>query len=261
MGILNTVVRLERLDSAILLVEINRPDARNAVNGDVAAGIDMAVRESEDDPEIRVVVLTGAGDRAFCAGADLKALAAGEQQRLRTPLGGFAGFVNYPRSKPWIAAVNGAALAGGCELALACDLIVACDTATFGLPEVRRGLIAAGGGVYRLVRALPRAIAMEAILTGAPISAATAHAAGLISQVVPSSKLKDEAVRIAHQIANNAPLAVKESLGIARQAFDRSDAELAAISQAASSRVIHSEDFDEGARAFIEKRTPNWKGR
>src|ERR1700748_26974 len=158
---MSDVVRAERIDGSILLLEIDRPEARNAINAAVRTAMDIAVRESEADDSVRVVILTGAGDHAFCARADLKTIAADNPQELGTPLGGFAGVVNFPRTKPWIAAVNGHALAGGCELMVACDIAIACEQATFGLPEVRRGLVAAAGGAYRIARTLPRSLAME----------------------------------------------------------------------------------------------------
>src|SRR3954470_18138516 len=155
----------------VLLITINRPRSRNCINRAVAEGIGEVLDSAETDPTVRVIVLTGAGDRAFCAGADLKALAAGEDIHPAGPRAhwGFAGYVNHPVSKPTIAAVNGFALGGGTELALASDLVVAADTATFGLPEVRRGLIAGAGGAFRIVRQLPPKIGMELLLTGAPI--------------------------------------------------------------------------------------------
>lgn len=251
----------EVIDKHIALLTINRPRARNAIDAQVAALLSDAVKRLEGDPTIRVTILTAAGDAAFCAGADLRALARGEHALLRTQLGGFAGFVNFPRTKPWIAAVNGPALAGGCELALACDIIIASDNASFGLPEVKRGLVAAGGGAYRLARALPRGLAIELALTGDSIPASRALAHGLISRLTSSDTLREEAILLANRIAANAPLAVRESLAIVRQADDRTDAELAAMSQYASNRLIHSLDFAEGARAFIEKRAPRWQGR
>ncbi len=255
------VVHIARVDLAVCIVTINRPEVRNAVDGEVTTALDAAVRQTEEDPTVSVVILTGAGDRAFSAGADLKALSSGRGGPVHSRIGGFAGFVNFPRSKPWIAAVNGAALAGGCEIALACDIIVASDDASFGLPEVRRGLVAAGGGVYRLMRSLPRSVAMEMILTGAPISAKEAKAAGLVSRIVPRTELPDAALALARSIAANAPLAVRASLAIARKAHDLTDYDLSALSLIASDKALNSEDFAEGARAFIEKREPCWTGR
>src|SRR3712207_6135663 len=156
----------------VALVTINRPDARNAVNGAVAQGLEAAVDRVERDPEIWAAVLTGAGPHAFCAGADLKEVSAGRSMTLSRERGGFAGFVRAERTKLWIAAAQGHALAGGLELLLACDLAVAAETATFGLPEVKRSLVAGAGGVFRLPRALPKAIALQMIATGEPVSAA-----------------------------------------------------------------------------------------
>ena len=161
----------------IALVTLNRPEARNAVNGAVAAGLEAALLRSEADPGVRVVILTGAGPHAFCAGADLKEVAAGRVATLATERGGFGGLVRAPRSKCWIAAAQGHALAGGLELLLACDLAVGAESATFGLPEVKRSLVAAAGGVFRLPRALPKAIALRMIATGEPIDAAMAQLA------------------------------------------------------------------------------------
>lgn len=255
-------VTLQRLGDHVALVTINRPEARNAVNGDVARGLDQAIATTDADPDTWVVVLTGSGADAFSAGADLKAVSAGRGHELRTDRGGFAGFVHAVRAKPWIAAVNGPALAGGCEIALACDLVVAVPTARFGLPEVKRGLIASAGGLYRLPRALPPAVAREMILTGDPIDASRAHALGLVNVLAPDLQgLLPAALALAQRITANAPVAVRESLGVARQAFDLSDAELRAASEAAQARNMATEDFQEGPRAFIEKRAPRWQGR
>lgn len=255
-------VTLQRLGDHVALVTINRPEARNAVNGDVARGLDQAIATTDADPDTWVVVLTGSGADAFSAGADLKAVSAGRGNELRTDRGGFAGFVHARRAKPWIAAVNGPALAGGCEIALACDLVVAVPTARFGLPEVKRGLIASAGGLYRLPRALPPAVAREMILTGDPIDASRAHALGLVNLLAPDLQgLLPAALALAQRITANAPVAVRESLGVARQAFDLSDAELRAASEAAQARNMATEDFQEGPRAFIEKRPPRWQGR
>jgi enoyl-CoA hydratase/carnithine racemase len=245
----------------IALVTLNRPEARNAVNGAVAAGLEAAVERAEADAEIRAVVLTGAGPHAFCAGADLKEVSAGNSASLATAKGGFGGFVRAPRSKLWIAAAQGHALAGGLELLLACDLAVAAETATFGLPEVKRSLVAAAGGVFRLPRALPKAIALRMIATGEPISAALAHQHGLLNEVVPHAAVVVAALALARSVVVNAPIAVRESLGVARQAQDLDEAALWALSNAASTRIRTTEDFQEGPRAFVEKRAPRWVGR
>lgn len=254
-------VLMERLPDHLLLVTLNRPQARNAVNAEVANGLQAAIDQSEADADIWAVILTGTGSEAFCAGADLKAVSSGQGQGLRTERSGFAGFVHAQRSKPWIAAVNGPALAGGCEIALACDLIVAVPQSRFGLPEVKRGLVASAGGLYRLPRALPRAVALEMILTGEPIAAERALQLGLINQLADPAQLLAAARTLAGRITVNAPVAVRESLGVARHALDLSDAELQALSAEAQGRVMASEDFQEGPRAFIEKRAPRWTGR
>lgn len=256
-----TVVLTERPLPHVVRLTLNRPEARNAINGDVARALEAALLETEADPEIRAVVLTGAGAAAFCAGADLKEIAAGRIDSLVTEAGGFAGFVRAERRKPWIAAVNGAALAGGCEIALACDMIVAARHALFGLPEVKRGLAALAGGLYRLPRVLPRAIAFELIATGEPISAARAADLGMVNAVVEPDALETRALDLARVIAANAPVAVTESLAIARRAFDEPEDQLARGSAAAGARLASTEDFREGPRAFIEKRAPRWLGR
>jgi len=245
----------------VMQVTINRPEARNAVNGEVASGIERAVFDTEKDPNIWVVILTGAGDKAFCAGADLKAVSSGTASGLSTKGGGFAGFVHQPRTKPWIAAVNGFALAGGTEIALSCDLIVAIEEAAFGLPEVKRGLVAGAGGLYRLPRALPKALALELIMTGAHFDAKRAFQHGLVNRLVPRDQLMPEALKLAAAICENAPVAVRESLGVARRAYDLDDAGLRELSGEASRRNAATDDYKEGPRAFIEKRAPRWAGK
>lgn len=254
-------VRLERLADHIAVVTLNRPGARNAVNGDVARALEAIVEQTEADGEIWAVVLHGSAGGVFCAGADLKEVSLGRSADLFTARGGFAGFVDAARSKPWIAAVGGKALAGGFEIVLACDLVVASDDAAFGLPEVSRSLIAAAGGLYRAPRTLPRNIALELILTADTIDVQQARQHGIVNRVVPNDRVRDEAVALAGRIVRNAPLAVRESLRIARQAADLDEAALRALSREASQRVRQSEDFREGPRAFVEKRAPRWLGR
>jgi enoyl-CoA hydratase/carnithine racemase len=254
------LVGLEHRREHIALVTIQRPDVRNAVNGAMAIELERIVQSTEADPEIWAVVLTGAGDKAFCAGADLKEVAEGRIATLWTPDSGFAGFVNAARDKPWIAAVNGLALAGGFELALACDFIVASDDAAFGLPEVTRGMLAAAGGAYRLPRVLPRALALELIATGRRLDAPQALALHLVNRVVPKAQTVEEALALAAEICKNAPVAVRESLRIARRTFDLDDASLSERSAAAQARLILTEDFQEGPRAFVEKRPARWRG-
>jgi enoyl-CoA hydratase/carnithine racemase len=244
----------------IALITLNRPEARNAVNGAVAAGLEQAVERIEADPDLWVAILTGAGP-VFCAGADLKEVSAGNGAALSTKKGGFGGFVRAKRTKLWIAAAQGHALAGGLELLLSCDLAVAADTANFGLPEVKRSLVAGAGGVFRLPRAIPRAIALEIIATGDPIPAVRAGQFGLINVVVPAHEVMGAALALAGRVTVNAPIAVAESLGVARQAYDRPEADLWEVCAAAGQRVWATEDFKEGPRAFVEKRAPRWVGR
>ena len=257
----NAAVTLERLPDHVALVTLNRPEARNAVNGDVAQGLEAAIDATEADDDVWLVILTGSGDAAFCAGADLKAVSSGQGQGLRTERGGFAGFVHATRRKPWIAAINGPALAGGCEIALACELRVAVPTARFGLPEVKRGLVASAGGLYRLPRALPQALALEMILTGEPISAERALQLGLVNALAEPAGLLAAAQALAARITVNAPVAVRESLAVAKQALDLDDAGLRSLSGQAQQAVMASEDYREGPLAFIEKRAPRWTGK
>ena len=257
----NAAVTLERLPDHVALVTLNRPEARNAVNGDVTQGLEAAIDATEADDDVWLVILTGSGDAAFCAGADLKAVSSGQGQGLRTERGGFAGFVHATRRKPWIAAINGPALAGGCEIALACELRVAVPTARFGLPEVKRGLVASAGGLYRLPRALPQALALEMILTGEPISAERALQLGLVNALAEPAGLLAAAQALAARITVNAPVAVRESLAVAKQALDLDDAGLRSLSGQAQQAVMASEDYREGPLAFIEKRAPRWTGK
>jgi enoyl-CoA hydratase/carnithine racemase len=255
------VVTVETVAPHVALVTIRRPEVRNSIDGAVALALDRAVKRVEADGEIRAAVLTGEGGVAFCSGADLKQVSAGRMQDLYTPDGAFAGFVTHPRAKPWIAAVEGFALAGGCEIALACDMIVASENSSFALPEVMRGLIAAAGGAYRIIRALPRAIALELLATGDRLPARRAAELGLVNRLTPQGQAVAEAVALAGRIAANAPIAVRESLQIARRAYDLDDAALFALALEAQDRVFRTEDFAEGPRAFLEKRPPVWKGR
>jgi len=241
------------------LITINRPEARNAVNGDVATGLEAAVDRLEGDDELWAGVLTGAGS-VFCAGADLKLFSAGRDGEMRTERGGFAGFVRRPRTKPVIAAVDGAALAGGCELALACDLIVASKAARFGLPEVKRSLVAAGGGLVHLPRVLPQQVALKMLLTGDPIDAETAFRLGMVSDLVEAGQAVTAAMALAERINTNAPLAVRETRRIALESLDADPVEIWEASREAQNRLATTEDYTEGPRAFIEKRDPRWVG-
>lgn len=246
------------------IITINRPDARNAVNADVWTGVSHALTAADSDDDIRVVVLTGAGEKSFCAGADLKARSRGEtihgdDEVVRSH--GFAGFCRHPISKPTIAAVNGFALGGGTELVLAADLCIAADTASFGLPEVTRGIIAGGGGALRLVDQIPQKHAMEMLLTGRPVSAREAKSLGLVNDVVPHAELMESSLALAHAVGSNAPLAVQATKRVARgieegrQAFEE---ERWRINDHERDQIKKSQDAVEGARAFAEKRSPKW---
>jgi enoyl-CoA hydratase/carnithine racemase len=254
-------VLFERPSPHVAIVTINRPAARNAVNTEVCAGLAAALTKTESDPEIWITVLAGTGEQAFCAGADLRQVAAGGMPALVRGENGFAGFVHAARVKPWIAAIQGSAIAGGFEIALACDLIVASRSAAFGLPEVKRGIVAAAGGLYRLPRIIPRHIANELIMTGTAISAQRAFDLGIVNRLADPGGVIPAALQLAGEVCANAPLAVRESLTISRHCFDATDAQLRALSDQALDRMMDSEDYQEGPRAFLERRSPNWSAR
>jgi enoyl-CoA hydratase len=243
------------------LLTIDRPEARNAVNGEVANGMEAAIDQLEADDGVWVGVLTGTGP-VFSAGADLKAISAGQAADLQTKRGGFGGIVTRERTKPIIAAVDGPALAGGTEMVLACDLVVASTDARFGIPEVERSLVAAAGGLFRLPRKLPFNVAMELALTGDPLSAERAHHFGLVNRLVEPGAALDVALELAEAICVNAPLAVRESRRLVLDSVGvTDDAEGVRQSGAALMGLATTEDFAEGPLAFIEKRDPVWKGR
>ena len=261
-----TPVLTERIGN-VLIVTINRPESANAVNLAVTIALGDALEEAEHDSDVRVIIITGSGDRSFCAGADLKALARGEKLRADDPARaawGFAGYVNHPISKPTIVAVNGFALGGGTEIALASDLVIASETASFGLPEVTRGIIAGAGGLFRLPRQIPPKIAMEMIFTGDALSADHALRWGLVNKVVPSARILPAALELAERICDNAPLAVQGSkrvaCGIVGGAIDAEGA-LWKLNEAEVSLVMSSDDAKEGPRAFAERRPPKWSSR
>jgi len=248
----------------VATITLNRPEARNAVNGDVAIALEAAVDELEGDDDVWVGILRANTDGqerpVFCAGADLKEISAGNAARLSTARGGFGGFVYRERRKPIIVAVDGLATAGGCEIVLAADLVVATTRSAFGLAEAKRNLVAGAGGLFRLPRAIGQAAAMEAILTGEPIPAERAFALGLVSRLVETPEADAEAQRLAEQITQCAPLAVWESRAVVRAAASENDETLKAMTNRAMGVVMRSEDIGEGLTAFIEKRTPQWKG-
>jgi enoyl-CoA hydratase len=242
----------------VLVITINRPDQRNAINAAVANGIAGALDELDGSGELSVGVLTGAG-KGFSAGMDLKAFVAGESPYAGDR--GFAGITQRAAAKPLIAAIEGFAVAGGLEVALACDLIVASRGARLGIPEVKRSLIAAGGGLLRLPRALPRTIAMELALTGDPISAERAYELGLVNRLAEPGGALDGALELAEVIAANGPLALAASKRILVESGDWPDSEFFARQGEIAGPVMGSEDAREGARAFAEKRAPVWQGR
>lgn len=252
------------LQGHVAVITINRPDARNAVNTAVAQGLEAAIDRLEEDDDAWIGVLTGARTAKgyiFCAGADLKQMAT-DPGGMGTAKGGFAGFVQRDRSKPVIAAVDGPALAGGTEIVLACDLVVASRTAVFGIPEVKRNLVAAGGGLFRLPRKLPRNIAMELTLTGRlDFPAERAHHFGLVNQLCEEGEALATGMQLAQQVCEAAPLAVRESRRILLEATDQPDEVGWKMSNEGIVKMFGTEDFNEGLTAFIEKRPPEWKGR
>ena len=239
------------------LLTINRPEARNAINRAVALGLDAALDAAALDDDVWVVVLTGAGDKAFSAGMDLKAFATGE---LPFTAHGFGGITRRDFPKPLIAAANGAALAGGFEIMISCDMVVAAEHARFGIPETSRGLIAGAGGLIRLPRRVPLAVAYEMALTAEPIDAARAFDLGLVNRVVPGDQVVDAAVALAERIARNAPLAVRASKRVMRESLEMSEPDAWALNDGAFSEIGTSADALEGAVAFAEKRDPIWRG-
>lgn len=248
----------------IALITLNRPGALNAVNADLSGALGAALEELDADDELRVGIITGAG-RAFCAGADLKGVNAGDVLSAPGhPEWGFAGLVEHPVKKPLIAAVNGFALGGGTEIVLKCDLAVLSEDAALGLPEAKRGLFAGAGGLIMMPRQLPAKIAMEAALTGEPISPETALRWGLVNRVVPASDVLDEAFRLAAAISANAPLSIAASKELVERASgfgsEWNDA-VWRLNDRLITDILASDDAKEGTLAFAEKRAPRWSGK
>ena len=252
-----TPVLTERRGS-VLLITLNRPDSRNAINLAVAEGIAAALDELDGEDSLSVGVLTGAG-KGFCAGMDLKAFVAGERPWVGDR--GFAGIVRRGPVKPLIAAVEGFAVAGGLEVALGCDLIVAARGAKLGIPEVKRSLVAAGGALLRLPRRIPYHVAMELALTGDPITAERAFEVGLVNRLAEPGGAVEEAMRLASEIAVNAPLALVASKRILQEQGEWSAEEMWDAQAAIAEPVMRSQDAREGSVAFAEKRPPVWRGR
>jgi enoyl-CoA hydratase/carnithine racemase len=250
-------VVIERIGHVSVLT-LNRPEARNAINLATAQALDAALTEAEHDADVLAIVLTGAEDKAFSAGMDLKAFARGEMPFTEH---GFAGITRRHLRTPLICAANGSAFAGGFEVVLSCDLVVAADHALFGLPEVQRGLFAGAGGLLRLPRRIPRAIATEMALTGEPITAARAYELGLVNAVVPFAQLRDRALALAERIAANAPMAVRLSKAILRDTMDLSEERAWERNDQSFAEISTSGDALEGAIAFAEKRPPVWRSR
>jgi crotonobetainyl-CoA hydratase len=250
-----------------MIITINRPEARNAVNRDVSLELGHALEQAEHEDSVWVIVLTGAGDKAFSAGADLKARTQGAPMMDPNSVEaswGFGGYVRHPISKPTIAAVNGIAFGGGLELVLASDLVVAADTALFGLPEVKRGIFAGAGGAFRLPRQIPRKIGMEMLLTGVPIDAQRAASLGLVNVVVDAGEVLDAALKLADTICEAAPLSVRTSKRIALGIVDGvipEEEDDWARNAAEGVALRESADAEEGPRAFVEKRAPVWQAR
>lgn len=250
-------VRTEAADG-VLTITIDRPEARNAVTGAVAEGIAAALDRLDAEDDLRIGILTGAGG-TFCAGMDLKAFVTGERPWVGDR--GFAGITQRAADKPLIAAVEGFALAGGFEIALACDLIVAARDARFGIPEVKRGLVAAAGGLFRLPQRIPYHLAMELALTGDPIGAERAAEIGIVNRLVEPGTALDEARGLAGEIVRNAPLALSASKAVVQRAREWTEAEAWDKQGGLIGHVFGSDDAQEGARAFAEKREPQWTAR
>ncbi len=252
------IVEYETRDR-VAIITLNRPDARNAVSNELAIALEAAVDRLEEDDDVWMGILAGNGP-VFCAGADLKAVASGKAN-LGTERGGFGGFVTRERIKPIIAAVDGFAVAGGCELVLTCDMVVASTNAAFGLPEVKRCLVAMAGGTARLPKKLPPNIAMEVALTGENISAERAHHFGLVNVLCEPGEVIDKALELAERVNANAPLAVRATRTAVLGGAQVDDVAGIKLAVDAFRPVARSEDAKEGPRAFVEKRPPVWQGR
>jgi enoyl-CoA hydratase/carnithine racemase len=247
------------VDGTVAIVTLNRPERLNAIDPATAREMAAAVDRIEQDPALRVAILTGAGDRAFSAGADLKADES--EGTVHDPEHGFGGFVAHRRIKPWVAAINGLAVGGGLELALACDIMLAADHARFGFTEVTIGVIAGAGGLFRFPRAVGYYPAMDVLLTGELFDVQRARELGLVSRVVAGTGLMEAALGVARRIGENAPVSVALTREVVMETWGMRDGEAWPLLEAAGSKVLGSEDAAEGTQAFLEKRAPRWVGR
>lgn len=255
---MSELVKLDAVDG-ILVITVNRPEAKNAINLETAQALASAFDELDGREDLRIGILTGAGG-TFSSGMDLKAFAQSGQRPL-IPGRGFAGLNERPPAKPLIAAIEGYALAGGFEMALACDLIVSASNARFGLPEVKRGLVAGSGGMLRLPRRLPYHVAMEIILTGDMLEAGRAHALGLVNRLAEPGQALEAALALARVIVENGPLAVQTAKRIVSQAVDWEQEGMFDRQRPLIAHIFTSADAKEGATAFAEKRKPVWQGK
>lgn len=249
---------LRAVHGAVLVLALNRPHVRNAFDRRAAECMEREIDAFEADPALRVAVVTGSAS-FFCAGADLKA-AAREGGLPRSNVRGWFGVLEKLPGKPLVAAVEGMAIGGGLELALACDLVVASRTSLFGLPEVQRGVMAYAGGLFRLPQRLPRNIAMEMVLTGDPMPAAQMHASGLVNRLCEPGQARETALVLAQRIAQQAPLSVRTSVAVVRDAAGCSDTKGWAMQAPALDALRQSADYRESVIAFAERRTPHWRG-
>ena len=255
---MSDLVKVEIIEQ-VQIITVNRPEQRNAVNYETAHELAKAFDALDANENVVLGILTGAGN-TFCSGMDLKAFAHNGQRPLVEGRG-FAGLCERPPQKPLIAAVEGYALAGGFEMALACDLIVAADNANFGLPEVKRGIVAGAGGMLRLPSRIPYHIAMEAVLTGEMLPAARAHAYGLVNRLVEPGKALETALELARVVAANGPLAVRTAKRIVTESRDWRQADMFDLQRPRVAHIFASADAKEGATAFAEKRKPVWRGK